>query len=117
MVVTGQLEMLNASWYRPSMVGPSVAPTIAESTFTTPTVNRLAPASGSPYRTSCRACAPFHPGRTKYGEATIAAISATVLPATPPHAKLIAPSPENASQSVTSVPTPKLSRSTTIRRP
>ena len=99
------------------MAGPSVAPTIAESTLNAPSVNRLAPASGRPYWSSWRACALFQPGRTKYGAATLAAISATMQPATPPQAKLMAPSPEKASQTVTAAPTPKLSKSTTIRRP
>src|ERR1035438_71651 len=117
MLLTGQLEMLKASWYRPSMAGPSVWPTIAESTLTTPSVSRLAPARGRPNCSSWRACAVFQPGLMKCGAATVATSIAAVQPAREPHAKLIAPCPEKASQIVTPVLITKLTESTTIRRP
>ena len=64
MLVTGQLEMLKASWYRPRKAGPRVAPTIAESTLTTPSVSRPAPASGRPNCSNWRASLVFQPGST-----------------------------------------------------
>ena len=59
----------------------------------------------------------FQPGSTNIGAATSATISATMQPASEPHAKLIAPCPEKASQTVTPVLTTKLARSTSMRRP
>src|SRR6185312_14377805 len=54
MARTGQLDIVNATRYRPSATGPSVAPTTALSVFIVASTNRLAPASGAPYRTSSR---------------------------------------------------------------
>ena len=87
------------------------------STLTTPSASRLAPASGSPNRSSARACSPFQPKRRVPGAARQQATSAATLPATEPQAKLIGPQPWNASTRVTEVLRTKLRASMTIRRP
>ena len=65
----------------------------AESVLSIASTNRLAPASGAPKRSSSLAVGQSQPGFRKPGAAKATPTSATALPATPPQAKLIAPSP------------------------
>ena len=64
---------------------------MAESTLTTPSVSRLAPASGSPKLSSWRAWVGIPAGQHDERRGTLAAMRAAVQPATEPQAKLIAP--------------------------
>src|SRR5215472_4375908 len=71
---------------------------------------------GRPDRSRARAWPAFQPGSTTNGAAIVAATSATVVPATDPQAKLMAPWPLKASHSVTPVLTTKLRQVTSMNR-